>query len=136
MIIVNIGCMYVLNIAMNPISLVNLIMFIGINMEFLCHMARNYLHENRRNRREKAFYSAVKTSSTIIRGIVLTKLIGIVVLAFSSSILFKVYYFQMYACAIMVGALHGLILLPVLLSYLGPFNLSSRGSMLTLPIQE
>lgn len=52
-------------------------------------------------------------------GITMTKLIGISVLALTKSKLLEVYFFRMWLALILSGALHGLVLLPVLLSYLG-----------------
>jgi Niemann-Pick C1 protein len=49
----------------------------------------------------------------------MTKLIGISVLALTKSRLLEVYFFRMWLALILSGALHGLVLLPVLLSYLG-----------------
>jgi hypothetical protein len=50
---------------------------------------------------------------------ILQSIIGISVLAFAHSQLFQVFYFRMYFSILLLGFTHGLILLPVLLSYIG-----------------
>ena len=55
----------------------------------------------------------------MIRGITGTKLVGISILALTKSDLLKLYYAKMWAALILLGATHGLILLPVALSIWG-----------------
>jgi len=58
--------------------------------------------------------------SSVVVGIASTKFLGVMVLAFAPSTLFKLYYFRMYMFIILLGVFNGLFFLPVLLSLIGP----------------
>jgi len=60
--------------------------------------------------------------SNIIVGIATTKFIGVVVLGFASSEMFRIYYFRMYMAIIFLGVFQGLMFLPSILFYIGPLT--------------
>lgn len=140
----------------NAVSLVNLVMTVGIAVEFCSHIVRWFMMETggRLERAHSALanmgssVSSSKSTCTlgssnndkkmwtllflvslplpssplqVVSGITCTKFLGVFILFFAKSQLFEVYYFRMYISMVCIGAAHGLIFLPVLLSYVGKY---------------
>lgn len=132
LILINIGGVLSLwNVSLNAVSLVNLIICVGLAVEFCIHITRGFtcakstMVENVNNslptdpRTIKAFNAVVNIGGSVLGGITLTKFIGIFVLAFTRSQIFEVYYFRMWLSLIFIAGIHSLCLLPILLSYFG-----------------
>jgi Niemann-Pick C1 protein len=130
MIVVDIiGIMALANVSLNAISLVNLVICVGIGVEFCAHIARAFqfpakslLDRGRakfRGRDLRAWAALANVGGSVFSGITLTKFVGVVVLAFTRSKIFEVYYFRVWLALVIVASMHSLIFLPVVLSFIG-----------------
>ncbi|EJS41304.1 ncr1p [Saccharomyces arboricola H-6] len=123
MIIVDIGALMVgLNISLNAVSLVNLIICVGLAVEFCVHIVRSFTvvaSDTKKDANSRVLYSLNTVGESVIKGITLTKFIGVCVLAFAQSKIFDVFYFRMWFSLIIVAAMHALLFLPALLSLFG-----------------
>eukprot|EP00884_Botryococcus_braunii_P021148 jgi/Botrbrau1/7717/Bobra.0159s0149.1 len=113
------GGMVLLGVQLNAVSLVNLVMSLGIAVEFCAHLVHAFTVAHG-SRPARAAAALGHVGASVLSGITLTKFAGVLVLAFARTRIFEVYYFRMYLALVLVAAAHGLLLLPVLLSLLGP----------------
>ncbi|KAK3038828.1 hypothetical protein RJ639_028550 [Escallonia herrerae] len=83
------GVMAILNIQLNAVSVVNLVMSVGIAVEFCVHITHAFLvSSGNRNQRTKEALGTMGAS--VFSGITLTKLVGVLVLCFSRTEVFVV----------------------------------------------
>ncbi|KAJ3841539.1 hypothetical protein EV361DRAFT_76733 [Lentinula raphanica] len=138
------GMMRIEGVSLNAISLVNLVMAEGIAVEFCVHVARAFMSagsgygygssasagsvwgfaaadrvKGQKDRDERMYIGLTNIGPSVLSGITFTKLIGMCVLGLTRSKLLEIYYFRMWLTLIIAGALHGLVLLPVILSIAG-----------------
>ena len=106
-------------IEMNAVFVVNLVTSLGFGVEFCNHIGMNFMHQ-RGTREERVRKALNEMGSSVVVGIASTKFLGVCVLAFAPSTLFRIYYFRMYLLIIVLGVFNGLLTLPVILSLMGP----------------
>jgi len=112
------GYMYFWGIDLNAVSLVNLVVSIGVTVEFTSYIAKTFAESKEETSTERARDAMLTLGASVFNGSFAT-LISIVVLAFAQYYLIVEYYFKMYFVMILFGIVHGLVFLPVLLATLG-----------------
>lgn len=113
------GIMAITGIQANAISLVNLAAAVGIGVEFCVHVVHAFM-EGAGAKEERAAVALSEMGASVLTGITMTKLVGVAVLATAHTAIFQVYFFKFYLGVVVLGAAHGLVFLPVLLSSVGP----------------
>ncbi|XP_003747353.1 patched domain-containing protein 3 [Galendromus occidentalis] len=99
---------------LDSISMVNLIMCMGFSVDYSAHISYAFLTAPERDPNAKMREALHSVGLPIFQGSVST-ILGIIVLAFAPSYIFRT-FFKTVFLVIVFGALHGVVLLPVLLS--------------------
>ncbi|KAK5909942.1 hypothetical protein CesoFtcFv8_003826 [Champsocephalus esox] len=115
-----VGVMTLWNIDYNAVALINLVTAVGISVEFVSHMTRSFALSTKPTRVERAKEATANMGSAVFAGVAMTNLPGILVLAFAKAQLIQIFFFRLNLVITLLGMAHGLIFLPVLLSYFGP----------------
>ncbi|RXM35062.1 Protein patched-like 1 [Acipenser ruthenus] len=113
------GMMGLIGIKLSAVPVVILIASVGIGVEFTVHVALAFLTSiGDQNRR--AVLALEHMFAPVLDGAVST-LLGVLMLAGSEFDFIVRYFFAVLAILTVLGVLNGLVLLPVLLSYFGPY---------------
>lgn len=112
------GIMGFLGIKLSAIPVVILVASVGIGVEFTVHVALGFLTAQG-SRNLRAARALERTFAPVTDGAIST-LLGLLMLAGSNFDFIVRYFFVVLTILTLLGLLHGLVLLPVLLSILGP----------------
>jgi predicted RND superfamily exporter protein len=110
---------------LNAVSYFSLVISIGLLVDFLIHMLLRY-HECPGETREAKVKEALKTMGTSVLVGGLSTMLGVLPLAFSTSDLMRT-VFVAFMGMVVIGISHGLIVLPVVLSIIGPEHTAELG---------
>ncbi|XP_076800191.1 NPC1-like intracellular cholesterol transporter 1 [Clavelina lepadiformis] len=105
---------------LNAVSLINLVAAIGLSVEFTIHVVRTFSLKTNPSKKERIIESMGTMGPAVFAGVALTNLPGIIVLNWATAQLIQIFFFRMCLIITLLGMAHGLIFLPVFLSYFGP----------------
>ncbi|XP_063531515.1 patched domain-containing protein 3 [Cydia strobilella] len=119
-----VGYMALWDINLDSISMINLIMCIGFSVDFTAHICYAYMASKAKSPNDRVSECLYSLGLPIVQGSFST-ILGVVALLLADSYIFSV-FFKMVFMVIFFGAMHGLFLLPVLLSLFGPGSCSKK----------
>merc|ERR1712086_567468 len=124
------GFMYALGIVIDSVSVINVVLAVGLSVDYSAHVGHCFMVKGGANRDVRATEALADIGSSVLNGAISTFL-AVAVLLFSTSYVFKTLSIQ-FALTVALGVIHGLILLPVLLSLFGPKPFISVGDCLQI----
>jgi len=113
-----VGTLNFAGLTINPLTYIILVMSIGLLVDYIMHILLRYYESTKSTRQEKVVDTLESMGSSILIG-GLSTCLGVAPLALASSGIIRT-VFTMFIAMVTLGLSHGLILLPVILSYVGP----------------
>jgi Niemann-Pick C1 protein len=120
------GLMYVWGLTIDSVAIVNLVLAIGLAVDYSAHIAHAFMQATG-TRQERVDKALEEMGVAVIHGAFSTFL-AVVVLSVSKSYIFRVFFKQFFGICVF-GALHGLVLLPTLLSLIGPASAAPEAAI-------
>jgi len=112
------GMMWAMGIAIDSVSVINVVLAVGLSVDYSAHVGHCFMVKGGSDRSWRATEALADIGSAVLQGAMSTFL-AVVVLLFSTSYVFETLSRQ-FCVTVVLGVLHGLVLLPVLLSLFGP----------------
>ncbi|XP_067285730.1 patched domain-containing protein 3-like [Pseudorasbora parva] len=125
------GFMALWDVSLDSVSMINLVICIGFSVDFSAHISYAFVSSENSSANEKAKDAINKLGYPIVQGAVST-IAGVVVLAAAKSYIFRT-FFKIMFLVILFGAAHGIIFIPVFLTFLGTCRNSQETNKQTLP---
>ncbi|POM84146.1 Patched family protein [Cryptosporidium meleagridis] len=115
-----IGMMAQWGLQLNMLTMVNLIMSIGISVDYSTHICHCFAHCSGKDRNTRVIETLGLMGIPIFHGAMSTQF-AVTVLAFSDSYVLQTFY-KMMTLVVCIGICYGAIILPVILTVFGPMD--------------
>jgi predicted RND superfamily exporter protein len=112
------GFMWALGIAIDTVSVINLILAVGLSVDYSAHVGHSFMMKGGYSKPKRVTEALADMGSAVLAGGISTFL-AVAVLLFLKSYVFWVLSRQL-CLTVVLGLMHGLILLPIMLSLVGP----------------
>lgn len=109
--------MHYTGLTFNTVTSINLVLAVGISVDYSAHVAHSFLVVSG-TRVERARKALQHIGGEVFSG-GLTTFLGVVIMGAASHYIFRT-FFKMWMCIIVMGLWHGLVILPIVLSFIGP----------------
>lgn len=112
------GFMFASGIVIDSVSVINIVLAVGLSVDYSAHIGHCFMTKGGTSRDIRATEALADIGASVLNGATSTFL-AVAVLLFSSSYVFQTLSVQ-FALTVVLGIAHGVILLPVMLSLVGP----------------
>lgn len=113
------GFMTFWSVNLDSISMINLVICIGFSVDFSAHISYAFVTSGESSANKRAIEALSLMGYPVLQGAVST-ILGVVVLAAAKAYIFRT-FFKIMFLVILFGALHGLVFIPVFLTFFGIF---------------
>ncbi|XP_048366273.1 patched domain-containing protein 3-like [Sphaerodactylus townsendi] len=111
------GFMAYWDVNLDTISMINLVVCIGFSVDFSAHISYAFVSSEKPSMNDKAVDALYHLGYPVVQGAVST-ILGVLVLSMSTTYIFRT-FFKIMFLVILFGALHGLVFIPVFLTFFG-----------------
>ena len=111
------GLMYIWNVSVNSLSMINLVMALGFSVDYNAHVAYHFVSSKATSPELRVIDALGKIGGSVFLG-GLSTFLGMMPTGFASSTVFQT-FFKMFVGIVVLGLVHGLAILPVYLTLLG-----------------
>ena len=109
--------MWLWGLTIDSVAIINLVLAVGLAVDYSAHVAHAFVVA-RGTHQERMVTAVTEMGTAVIHGAAST-FVAVLVLAASNSYIFRIFFKQFFGICLF-GVAHGMVLLPVLLSLIGP----------------